>query len=331
MNPYPERIRELHDCLSGMFSQHDHQSADIILACHLHPDVTLAKRPWLILETDYPARDTFDAWFAFGGEIAARSLVTPRLMRLDPCDRLMGSWIDNRHDPAEPGLFVEPEWRKPTVHGGVKKYIWSHFYAILMAQCVRLRVAHPRSDQGMRIDRTADKLELARLARRVLDSDHRDPSLARQIAASAAPASFLYWCELLQRLAPWQTDWEALTGALAGIARGVAILYGDGRPADWEAAERVMRDCVNHFTVQIVELLSFDKVFSRTGATYWDLFRRVIGAHEQKQVEREMERLTLHGVVNHRRAWKPGIRAQRWGMGNSDWVDLVRRDKRILK
>ena len=48
-------------------------------------------------------------------------------------------------------------------------------YYALLARSVHLRVAQPKSDIGVRTmnARESDRLELARLARRVLDSQHR--------------------------------------------------------------------------------------------------------------------------------------------------------------
>ena len=230
MNPYPERIQELHDHLRGVWSQRDTQATEILLAALLPASLTRMRRPWLIVETDYLSRDTSGAWFSFGQPeyVQARSLGTPRSMRARDCRQ----WSDNvlAEDPLDqPGVFVDAEWR--VLPNKSKSATAIASYYALLARCVHLRVAQPKSGIGVRTmnAREADRLELARLARRVLDSQHRS-SIAHStpsgvlLASGTPPQSLYYWSELVQKLAPAQVDWECLTGSIAAVAHGIATL-----------------------------------------------------------------------------------------------------------
>jgi len=89
-----------------------------------------------------------------------------------------------------------------------------------------------------------------RRAERVLDNSHR---AIVSDAAVRLPDAFMYWCELLQRIAPLPDDWESLVGNLTAIATGVELVIADGRDPDWRAVERVMRDSIPFVTVEILK------------------------------------------------------------------------------
>ena len=340
MNPYPERIQELHDHLRGVWSQRDTQATEILLAALLPASLTRMRRPWLIVETDWLSRDTSGAWFSFGQPeyVQARSLGTPRSMRARDCRQ----WSDNvlAEDPLDqPGVFVDAEWR--VLPNKSKSATAIASYYALLARCVHLRVAQPKSGIGVRTmnAREADRLELARLARRVLDSQHRS-SIAHstpsgvllasqsQCATGTPPQSLYYWSELAQKLAPAQVDWECLTGSIAAVAHGIATLYNDGRAPDWSASERVLRDTVPYAASRLIMEASHGPVAARMAHIQPG---GVIGSGERVTVE--LQRLEREGVLTKRRGHHKvlaGAVAERYKVAHADWVTLLDRNERIL-
>ena len=342
MNPYPDRIAELHSHLAGVWSQRDTQATEILLAALLPASLTRMRRPWLIVETDYLSRDTSNTWFSFGMPeyVHARSLAVPRSVRARDCRQ----WSDNvlAEDPFDqPGVFVDAEWRVlPNKYKCVTAI--ASYYALL-ARCVHLRVAQPRSDIGVRTmnARESDRLELARLSRRVLDSQHRQhrspvahstPSgvlLASQSqGVTAAPQSLYYWSELAQKLAPVQHDWECLTGSVAAVAHGITTLYNDNRAPDWSAAERVLRDTIPYATTRLILEASHGPVAARMAHIQSG---GVIGSGERVTVE--LKRLEREGVLTKRRGHHKvlaGAVAERYKVAHADWVTLLDRNERIL-
>jgi hypothetical protein len=176
------------------------------------------------------------------------------------------------------------------------------------------------------MDQEKDKAELARLTRRVLDNAHRTKSKP----SPRVPASFLYWCELLQRIAPMQSDWETLTGSIAAIARGIAALYNDGRDPDWRAAERVMRDCVPYVTAWLLERASSNRVPNVQELKMYGLAGYTI----DRPMITEIARLTREGVLHSKR--KAAVydskkhRPWKYTLGAGDWMELLDRGKEIL-
>jgi hypothetical protein len=337
VNPYPARIEELHACLESRYGQRDRQATEILLASQLDSSISLMRPPWIIIETDYPQRETADGWFSFGGETFSpvRSLSIPRVAKSRDCEMTLQDWLAEW--PAKhPQLFVDAEWRRmPTSGRGASLMMVTHSYAVLLSMCVRMRVVHPRGDHAVRLDQETDSAELARLTRRVLDNAHR----GRLKPSPAIPGSFLFWCELLQRIAPMQSNWEALTGAIASTARNIALLYNDGRAADWRAAERVLRDCVPYLTGWLLEHTASTGTLSNVRAL--QVFRKA-----SLQIDRplvgELARLCRVGVLkplgarelsstkeigpNDKRKHMPW----RYQMRASDFRLLLDREKEIL-
>ena len=345
MNPYPDRIAELHSHLAAVWSQRDTVATEILLAALLPASLTRIRRPWLIVETDYLHRDTSAAWFSFGlpDTTHVRSLALARVQRRDPGTQMIEGWLQERTRDV-PGLWVDAEWRRLAFGGSSWVRERHSVYAVLMAMCVRLRVEYPKGDTGIRQDRDADLQELARLTRRVLDSQYRSsrahgtpqgvplaPQAAQAAQAAntqpAQPGSLFYWCELLQRVAPSQSDWDTLTGSLAAIARGISLLYMDGRAPDWAAAERVLRDCVPYATGWLIS--EAHKSPSAAHATY----KKTGGDFaSEERVAVELRRLHKEGVLLRRQARKVVASSLPWRyrVAHADWVTLLDRDTRIL-
>lgn len=333
MNPYPDRIAELHNWLEARYGQRDRQATEVLLSQLLSRDVSRTRSPWIVLETDYPNRDTADAWFSFGGEYKPqpRSLATARVCRAQRCEAILLNWLAERRT-GTPALFVEAEWRRLPASGhGAKLMMVTHSYGALLAQCIRLRCAHPKGDHAVRMEREQDAQELARLTRRVLYNDYRNDTAA--LAATMqnpAPGSLFYWCELVQKAAPLQGDWETLTGGLATIARNIALLYNDGRKPDWRAAERTMRDTIPYAVEWLLGQTSLDR---KRGIQAFRLFRES-GYGLDAPLTREIRRLNRDGVLLARRNMQAtdSYRYHPWKyrLGSKDWHDLVDRTKEIL-
>jgi hypothetical protein len=340
MNPYPARIEELHQWLEARFGQKDRQATEVLLTALLDPKLTRRKRPWLIVETDYPSRDTSEAWFSLGGEAATHSLAVPRVMRTQQCEETLQRWLSTRTAPGSAagatGVFVDAEWRRLPDRLPASQ-LWTHVgwrqmmtrtYAVLMAMCVRLRVEHPRSAYAALADRHEDLAELGRRARRVLDDSHR---AIVSDAAVRLPDAFMYWCELLQRIAPLQTDWESLVGNLTAIATGVAALYADGRDPDWRAVERVMRDSIPFVTVEILKQTALKR---SEGIQAYQRFRKY-GYAPHRLANDEVKRLNVERIVAQRAGFR-GPRDPyeyhpwRYRVASKDWLELIDREKKIL-
>jgi hypothetical protein len=282
------------------------------------------------------------AWFNFGGAGAAQSLAAIRVATTTKAGQVLRTWLDERPRSGIAATFVESEWKslhKEKARLGRSDHTrTAGSYKALLAGCLALRVDHPRGDQALRLDRSSDLNELERLSRRVLDSSQRSartPSLLATTATAMAapPASFLYWCELLQTLSPWLGDWESLTGSIAAVANGIAILYNDGRPPDWSAADRLIRDGIGWLTWWIMTQAAVDR---GPGRTAWKMFE-ASGRTIEKPVIAEVRRLHREGVLLARRNYSlkglgVGQRFHPWRyrLGARDWHELIDRSKPIL-
>ena len=316
MNPYPERIEELHAWLEARYGQRDRQATGILLTALLTEEVTGARKPWFVIETDFPSRDTRSAWFSFGGQIVVRSMSTARAAPHRHRERLLAEWIAPEQ---RQGLFVDSEWQRLShlTAGRSHPSTLVSDYALLMSRCLRLRVAYPKGDWATRADREESAAGLYRLLRRVLDDTWREPKMLPG-SREAVPAGMLYWCELLQKASKLQTDWDALVAQLAAVARNACTLYNDpARGADWRMSERLIRDSVNWVTAWIMrgakegrELMPYDPYAaadSRALSTLW---------------KAEIRRLRMEGVI------APVMKRKRpvprcFRLGSPDWEKLI--------
>lgn len=339
MNPYPERIDDLHNWLRNRYGVTDTQAVDVLLASRLPREITLASPPWIMLETDYPSREFSSAWFAFGGAVDPRAMAQVRVERSRVSDLMLREWLATRANNS-PLLVVESEWRKlPGELRGRGTRI-ERSYRSLQAYVIRLRTAYPKSDFALRMNRDADRIELERLARRVLDCSHRSPPAASMLAAweRSVPASLLYWCELLQKVNPFLCDWESLTGSLAAVARGVALLYGGERDPDWLAVDRLLRDNIHDMTAWIMR--EADSKIA-VGRKAYDLFRASGRASDEPLVA-EVRRLNREGVLLARQGRERMPHKDSYGLvgkfhpwryrlASGEWREMLDRDKEILR
>ncbi len=322
MNPYPDRLEELHDWLERKYGQRDRQATEIILAALLPPDVTGMPRPWIIIETDWMRRETEEAWFSFGGVCAPKSMTEPRLLRREPQERMLQDWISTKRSGAA-GVHVEAEWRRLPMAGRGASEMMITSYAVFNALNVRLRVEHPRGGQALQYNREADRIELGRLAKRVLNSEFRTHRNAPQFASVRPPEGLYYWAELAQRVAKRQGDWETLTGSVAGIANGIGCLrQGE---SDWEAGARVLRDCVPWLDQFIIR--SVEKSYKQYVPPYMVFKQSGLGDCEKRAMAQEVRRLHNEGVFKARsdNAYKNGRHYYPWRyrVSHPDWLQLI--------
>jgi hypothetical protein len=286
MNPYPDRINELHRFLAEKFGVTDEAAIDLLLASRL--DTPLIHPP-IVLETDYPARWTAPAWFSFGGLLASESIASMRVMRSRQGEEVVDRWLNAVRD-GQALMLVESEWRDLPLIGnagqGAGRIVYSSEYGTVLAAAVRVRTPYPKTVWSAtalyRTDPAHDPLlqELRRLAERALDNSFRDQGQTMNIRP---PANFLFWCEALQKLAFVQKDFDALKINLAAIAWRVAHLYGEP-VCNWQAAERVMRDTVPWQVGEILRAAAAEEGWR-------------IGRDRNRRVERETHRLAALGIM----------------------------------
>ena len=308
MNPYPERIEELHEFLAARYGQRDREATEILLACLLDSTIAGVRKPWLILETDFMSRETEPGWFSFGGTAATRSIASVRIERPARAQELITEWFDERsNNPNRDGIFVEAEYRSGAPPRRTRRYYSAEpfatyraavrdQYTLLLATTLRLRVAYPKGGIALRGTDCNDHAELGKLARRALDNSFRN----RITHPLPVPDGFLYWCEVMQKLAPQMNDWDALTGQIAAVGRNVPLLYNDGRPFDKRSAERIIRDVIPHATREIMEETIRGAGKGLTDMTIMTKSARASRTEPEMWMRREMSRLIQLRAIDTR-------------------------------
>ena len=317
LNPYPQRLEDLHIHLERKYGQTDREATEVLLAALLPPSLTSAAPPWIVIETDYPNRDTRDAWFSFGGIAHVEPLATARVSHPRIREKILGMWLQSKQ-AGMPGLYVDSEWRRLThltVRGSYPT-IAVNTYGTFQSQCLRLRVAYPKGAHGADCDREVHHAELARLTRRVLDNDHR----TMKPCVEPPPRGMYYWCELLQKLSTLQTDWDAMVAGLAATVRSTCMLYNDpvAHPPDWTVAERMVRDMVNWSTTWILEQCSKKK-----NPRAWDTYMTT-GYNLNRAWNAEIRRLRREGVID--KGYLDGSGYRKYKVLNEDWSTIADRD-----
>jgi hypothetical protein len=249
MLDWAARIDDLADRLVREYAVDDREAAAILLSalvfCPRTPSV------WLILETNWYARDCQAAWFSFGELWTPVSLA--RLRARSPWREVEAEtkeWLDS---PSGERLFVEPDFdRYPR---------WNRLTQAqyLLQRALRIRAKSARAADPLRTldkyneDRRADELNAA--ARYVLE----DRAQARPAGPPrfVQPADYLYHVELIQRLAPWYPDWHQLVKAFGLVAVRHAYLHGreETGPEDNQAMARAARDSVPLWIAKALGLL----------------------------------------------------------------------------
>lgn len=324
-NVYPARIDDLHAHLRDRFGVTDFEACDIVLACLLDSKVTGAQKPWIIIETDWLQRDCSDAWFNLGNTAGAQSLASARIQRHGPMEVMVNAWLESRAQGCA-GIFVDPEWRRLAQLNQGRAHASSlvSAYGTLMAGCVRLRTEYPKTAWATKPadERSKDLAELRHLTLRVLDSSMR----TRVDGSSAhAPGAMLYWCELVQKVSLVQRDWNMLVWSLSQVVRNVCTLYNQpDRPPDWRIAERLLRDCVNFATGEIVR-----KAHQREQIGPVDEYASPKRFRLERVWVQEISRLCRMGVLQYKGTAKKD--RGKWNrLNGQDWYQLIDRGQRLF-
>lgn len=246
---------------------------------------------WLILETNWYSRECLDAWFSFGETWAPTSW--PRLRARSPWRETEAEMKEMLENLSDERLFVEPDYERYPYFNRLTQA--SYFLQrSLRVRSRSARAADPLRELDQRDqERRAD--ELAAATSYVLEDRARarpqDPPRFMQ------PPNFLYYCELLQRLAPWYLDWNTLLKAFALLAVRRAYLFGrsETNSDDNAAMARVLRDSIPPWITRAMTLLLAGPSKSQTLETHMRLEdktrRSGHGSHH------ELIRLKRNGLV----------------------------------
>lgn len=295
MIDWASRIDDLADHLARQYTVEDRAAIDILLAALVPCPRTATS--WLILETNWFARDCAPGWFSFGKTWEPCSLA--RLRARSPWRQVEAEtkrWLDD-YAAGPPRLFIEPDY---------ERYPYFHrlTHARYLLQCtLRVRTHVPRTAKPLAsLDKDQEdrrQAELAAAARYVLE----DRAQARPAAPPrfVEPPDFLYYVELLQRLSPWYPDWHVLVQILALMAVRRAYLYGRSETdaSDHQAMARLLHDSIPPWTAKALGLLLEGPCHTQTLEKHMGLEEKTRrsghGAH------RELVRLHRRGIIH----WNP--------------------------
>ena len=293
------RIDDLADRLARDFSIEDRLAVEVLLGALM--DCPRTADHWLVLETNWYDRCCPDAWLSFGNQWTPCSLA--RLRARSPW-REIEAEMKAMLDEGGRYLFVECDYER-----------YPMFHRLTQAQCIlqralRIRTRLARSPDPLRAldsqDRRRRSDELAAATRYVLEDraglKPPDPPEFR------APPNFLYYAELLQRLAPWYPDWKLLVENLALVAVRRAYLHGRAEtdPSDDRAMARVLADSIPPWIAKALKILLEGPSRTQTLAKHMGLEEKTRRSGHGAQ--RELVRLHRAGVIS----WNK--QAQHWDL-----------------
>jgi hypothetical protein len=288
------RIDELMHKLAAEHGVDDRGAVEVLLSARIACPRTAST--WLILETNWFSRECLDAWFSFGESWVPIALPTLRARQpWRSIEEQTKEWLDN---PSDERLFVEPDYeRYPYFH----RLTQSQY---LLQRCLRLRALARRTADPLRwLDKLQQERraeELAALTRHVLED--RVGARPADPPAFHQPENFLYHCELVQRCAPWYTDWSILVRAFALIAVRRAFLFGRVQTdaSDDQAIARVAADSIPPWIAKALRRLL-------DGPSQMQTLENIMGLEEKTRrsghgAYRELVRLRRQGVISFDRA-----------------------------
>jgi len=281
------------DHLTRLYGVEDRQAVEILLSALVNcPRI---RSPWMILETNWYSRNCYNGWFSFGQAWLPCSL--SQIRARSPWREIeyeTKQWLE---DEAAERLFIEPDWeRYPRFH----RLTQAQF---LLQRSMRVRTKLSRGDHTLKAlddyerDRRTD--QLAAYTRMVLEDQTQ--SRPETPPKFRPPANFLYHLELVQRLAPWYTDWDTLVTAFANLAVRHAHLYGNMEtgPEENLILARVAQDSIPPWIAKAVHQLA-------QGPSKANVVERVMALEEwskrtQHGAHRELVRLRRNGLIQ----WSP--------------------------
>ena len=249
MIDWAARVDELAARLAREEGVEDRTALDLLLSSLI--DCPRTPTVWLILETNWYARNCLEGWFSFGREWVPHSLA--RLRARYPWREIEGEINRFLETPEHRRLFIECDFER---YPYFSRLTQAHFILqrTLRVRSLMKRTAEPAAlvDQ-MVADRRRDELQAAT---RWITDDHArlrpvDPP------EFIPPPDFLYYAELLQKLAPWYPDWGQLLKALTGLAVRRAYLYGRRQTdeTDYAAMARVIQDSIPVWIAKALRIL----------------------------------------------------------------------------
>ena len=287
---WASRIDDLADKLAREYTIDDRPAIEVLLSALVNCPRTPSS--WLILETNWYSRDCLEAWFSFGEHWIPCSL--PRLRGRGPKWREVEAetqeWLDN---PSDERLFVEPDYER---YPRFDRLSQAQF---LLNRSLRIRTRSARAADPLRSldkynqDRRTDELNAA--TRYVLED--RVQARPQDPPRFIEPPNFLYHVELIQRLAPWYSDWHTLVKAFALLAVRRAFLFGRAETdeSDNQAMARVLRDSIPPWIAKALRLLLEGPSKRQTIEKHMQLEEK--SQRSKHGARRELVRLHRNGLI----------------------------------
>jgi hypothetical protein len=210
MIDWSARIDELAFHLTSQYCMEDRAALEILLSALVCSPRTPAL--WLVLETNWYRRDCKYAWFSFGETWLPESLPLLRATRPRNANQLIAAWLA---DPPAPRLFVEPVY-----DGRLPHYRRIHELSFLLAREFRVRVISTLDGVTRPADERHQQNRADRL--RALTADVLEDRVGAHPPDPPAwkePRDFLYYTELVVRLAGRHFDYGQTACALARACR----------------------------------------------------------------------------------------------------------------
>lgn len=248
MLDWAARIDDLAALLADQYSMEDRGALEVLLSALVACPRTHAV--WLVLETDWYARDCLSAWFSFGATWVPRSLA--QIRGRQPWRAIEAMVMELLDEPEMEQLFIEPDFER------YPRYSRSNAVYIL-DRSLRVRTILRRTGRALlpldrrEEDRRSDELAAA------LEKVTADRVQARPVDPPrfVEPPDFIYRAELVHRLAPWFRDWGVFLRALAAVGIRHAWLYGRAETdeRDWAVMARVAADSVPPWIAKAIRML----------------------------------------------------------------------------
>jgi hypothetical protein len=304
------RIDEVAAYLTREFRVEDRAALEILLAA-LAP-CPRTRSLWLVLETNWFARDCAPAWFSFGESWVPRSLAQIRARTpWRGIETIINELLD---EPDQDRLFVEPDFER------LGNYSRCSNSLFILDRALRVRTVEHRTFTALlSLDKREEERRAAQLSA-LVNGVMRDRVGARSPDPPqfVEPPHFAYYTELVQRLSPWFRDWAILVQAFGLLAVRHAWLFGRTATdaTDVAVLARAAADCVPPWVGKAVRHL-LDH-----GPSKAHVMEKVMGL-EQKAVRTrqgahfELTRLRRKGLV-------------RWSPRKLDW-SLVEEHRRGME
>ena len=237
MIDWAARIEALTDVLRRQHALNDRLAIEAMLSALI--DCPRTPASWLLLETPWYGHDCENGWFSFGKSWTPVSM--KHMRRYLPSQKKVEQvrqWVEDNENSSR--LFIEPDYR---IYPPFSRHLDN-----VLQRCLRIRTRPARTNAPlMEVDEREQercRAELATYTSAIL----RDPTGSRpkEPPRFIEPPEFLYYFELLQRLAPFYQDWRLLIRSFAALAIRHAHLHSrtETGPAENVLLARVVSDSV---------------------------------------------------------------------------------------